>query len=1039
MSMNPYPWTQERAFTPRKGFLRWITYSVGVVFLISIAITGPVAVIAALWAAIMWQRKNNNPIAYPAVLAAFGLWFATAYTLINGAATGTIALLILAASTARAIYSSRTGDGPGTRNAAIITVITAAIGVVVVVADKGIGALGPLHAVDEVATSAQGAGRIVTLWLYTWPYGLLAAALFIGVWSMRRDYETQRYLNARTPTRRQLRREIFVRETAAEHQPADYLTPATITGDLLPWRQDRYGEPIFMPTDELGHGLVLGKNGSGKTIFGIDMVDQTCDKGFTTIMLDFKGDHANRDKLAAIADYHGVDFYTYDLAGNGCFYDPLDFDADDSERIALVVQSFEFETTNEAYYQGIADDWLKAQFRILRTVGAREGEGTFDFLYATASVAGAKARLDDIKESDPGIYTRLFADVNAVENSDLQGLRSNLKRIVDTPAGSKMRRPTPEEVANGANYINFRELAPTGAVLWFGLTAGADSKTSKMLGALVCYDLTQFSAWRNTNRGEERHDMFVLADEFSLLGEYIGVVKNLVRTARSSRIWVWVMAQTLAAFPDEIATEFKTNAYWYAVFSLPDKESAIQMEELSGTIPYRSLMSEVSVRESWFKGRKMDAEGMGRTQLDDGPHIPATQFMNLPPQHAYLWSSNNDRSELKKWWRRGRPTYKDDCVRDIPQVRAVAAARVLTAPAHTVETINDVATELADTATPAQINSIHMFAGKMPRRVYDSVLASRDVHTLHDLTRSDASALLTDLVHVVCQALHTAAGTDRYVTEYNKIAVFCRYSQIGSSETEVQNSYRAPGVEGATMLYGQLQRFLPAEHRTDSADEGAASARSGFDGDEQEPPPMYRKRPRDASPATELPDDIEYPAHGSDNLPVSADSTRPVPPPQIPARGPSAARPAVLPTTPDPAHTNAKRQQGTGFDDDDEPHYPLPGIGHHQPHSAPTEALHVSTWDDTETAPPSLTPETATTDSGAHPDAGPDSTAEDTSDAERERAVNRMAWILLRVDPEQFGGHQGITYGPQPPEQRPSKTMWNAAFEEAEQTVNQIS
>lgn len=1027
--MIPYPWDRERTKAVKRGLTSRFSTIIGIpAAIVATLIGGPIPLIVGIVLALRWQRTNANPAGYGLIMFGSGAALASLMTLWNGGPVtlfiGIVLPLLLIAyawwsptiSVKHATYAYI-----GAFELMVLTALWAATGGFSGI-DKHVFSL-----TRPVSDGPVPISTLPSLWIVWFPYGLIIGSITLYLWCTNRDYKTQRFLEPRKETivaKHRLQRTVA---KYTDHQPDKALVPAVVVGDRLPWRQDRIGVPVVLPIDdEMGHGLVLGANGTGKTVFGLTLSEQSINKGMASMYLCFKGDLKVRDKLSEMADDAGAEFYSFDirLGGNDesdCYFDPLDFDGDRNQKASIVLQSFEFETTDEAYYRAASEEWMPLQFAILEAVGLEEGQGTFDFLDSTASVASAKERISLLKDTDPGIYNRIMSSISTMDDSRLEGLRTNIRRITKSPAGARMRKPTRRETDNGARYIDVRNLAgDNNSVVFFGLGVGGQGPLAKMLGALVVFAIGSFVDWRNSHPEAARDDYFLLADEFGLLEEYSDMFKFLITNARSARVWVWVMSQSLTSFTDAIAQELITNAYWFVVFRIADVETTERLASTTGKISYRSEMTEASVQETASGGRNMNVSGGVRMSLVPDDHIRPERFTKLRPREAFIWSNGpNEPSDRTQWWRRTRATFKEprfgeaEAAKDIPVVRAIPSLIVIRDGDESLTPViidGDVDTpELVQPSSPQQRSTLHMIGRWVGDNEVTQGLRDEEVVGISDLTRDQASRLIDRLVAHHMRNLHAAAGDDRYLTEYNKVARYAHRPAL-SGTADIENSYHSLPVAGVRTLHEQLggHSIAPTANRTHSAgfaDDDApaptpepAPADTSFEWGalDDEPPPD----PQTADPTPD--DNPPAPEQNTETLPELAPHPAPV--------STVSATPSVQSPTP---------ARAVGFADDEDEHDLRPVFTN--PHPAPeqpTDSVPTSSSDGPEpheqSTEPAVLTDTSTTDETAQsrddtPDTAPETDETAAADENLSPEAQHMwtlyerAYDLINVDPDTYG------------------------------------
>lgn len=1028
--MIPYPWNREHTFEPRTRWSARASRTLGpVCTVLAILFSGPIAPIVGVLLARRWTRTNAAPRTYATLMLAAGVALAALFSLLYGGLWSILIGIVAPALIVAIVWWTPRAD---TDSMPRIPLIAAAILFAGTALWTITGAFSGIntHAFSltapfaRVANASEFFRELPTMWLYLFPYGLIIGSITLYWWCTARDYATQKYLDERRPTR--IAHARYRRNVAhyTDHQPDNALVPALVVDDKLPWRQDRYGVPVTFPlTPELGHGIVLGMNGSGKTVFALTVTDQIVRKGWVSLYLDFKGDLGNRDKLAALADDNDAPFYAFDIRlashadGGDCFFDPLDFDGDPAEKAALVSGSFAEETTDEAYYRTAADSWLKLQFAILQQTGLDDGEGTFDFLLSTASVTAAKQRIASLQNTDPGIYTALAADIDTMDDKRLEGLRTNLGNIVNTPAGARMHRPTAQEHASGARYIDLRALSGTRAVVYFGLGIGGQKNVARMLGALVAHSLSAFVDYRNSDPSIVRDDYFVTLDEFGLLEHYTAMLGHLTTNARSVRVWIWVAAQSLTSFEDNIIDHIITNTTWLVCFRISDAKTGEILEATTGKMTYRQFMTDMDIRETATGGRRQVARGATRVTLEPDFHVSADDFTRLEPRRAYVWSNVYEPSARTQWWRRGRVTFNEPgpgsqgFVRDIPTVYCIPADALTTTPDPNTRpaAITEVTVQPDQPMTRPQQNTLHMLAEWVSRDDINTALSAVDADRFADLNQLGATTVITALMTAYMSRLRRALGDDRYLTEYNKVARLYRKPVLVDTDTSAfDRSYTSLPPKALVTLRAQVAPLLAANPHHD----------------EPPQPPIDDDTTHHNDPSTTS----EQPAA---DLPLTA-------PNHTHSHAP----------TPQPAaHPAARRSPG--FADDDESPEPVP-----ETTTPPAPAAVTSGFaDDNEPEPDTpTTPQSEATVTAPRPvddsDADNPETADNrtarhprwANDEERRAAVRRLAYQLLTYEPAQFGAPalaDGQRYGSgrkgtiMPPNQE----VWEAVCAHASQQL----
>lgn len=485
-----------------------------------------------------------------------------------------------------------------------------------------------------------------------------------------------RYLERVLPTRSMNRR--FKKNEAAlvanDKPEVQSIAFGQIVDDPIPWRTGRYGMICARPFKEMGHGVIVGGNGTGKTVLAISLEYQAIEQDAAAFYIDFKASLRTLEAVKQTAAKAGKKFYSFDL-GTGSketsWYDPLDWKGTSSEKASMIVNSLQFsEDGSASYYRGQANDWLILQFDVLAEIGLYSGESSFDFLLKTTNFATMKDRISVLKGGDERqqeLFVAFTEKIGTFKPENLSALRQNLSIVVNS--GGERLRPQ-----SGAPAILMSRAVEEGAVVYFGLSPSTDQVALKTLGSLILRNLGVLAGerMREVDLGNLR-PVITLVDEASRLQDRAVVMDNLLATAREGEIYLWMITQSFATWPKSTVVEMNTNVQTHVAFRVQDIETAEQLVSTLDDVPVLEEMVEDRVRHRAFQGDVKERSGDARTSLTTGPFLVdapmgLTSVENL---HAYVWFTGSwTRATIEEW--EPKRLKKPDTIRnDAPLVRIV--------------------------------------------------------------------------------------------------------------------------------------------------------------------------------------------------------------------------------------------------------------------------------------------------------------------------------------------------------------------------------
>lgn len=519
-------------------------------------------------------------------------------------------------------------------------------------------------------------GPLIWFAARTLAFGFFFQGFAVMMMSYVYEVTGSRYLDRMRPTRKMKQR--FKKNEVAladnDKPEEESIAFGLISDDPIPWRTARYGMICARPFKEMGHGVIVGGNGTGKTVLALSLAYQAAELDAAVLYIDFKASLRTLETMKQAAAKAGKKFYSFDL-GTGStetsWYDPLDWKGTPSEKASMIVNSLQFtEDGSASYYRGQANDWLIFQFDVINEVGLFPGESSFDFLLETSNPARMKDRIRALKSGDSrqqSLYTSFSQKVDMFKPQDLSALRQNLSIVVN--AGGERLRPQ-----GGVPSILMSRAVEEGAVVYFGLSPSTDQVALKTIGSLILRNLGVLSGerMRQADLGNLR-PVITLVDEASRLQDRAVVMDNLLATAREGEIYLWMITQSFATWPESTVVEMNTNVQTHVAFRVQDSDTANHLISTLGDIPILEEMVEDKIKHGAFRGDMKERSGDGRTTLTRGPFLidAPMEITSIENLYAYIWFTGSWRRATIEEWSPKRLKKPDTIRNDAPLVRIV--------------------------------------------------------------------------------------------------------------------------------------------------------------------------------------------------------------------------------------------------------------------------------------------------------------------------------------------------------------------------------
>lgn len=521
---------------------------------------------------------------------------------------------------------------------------------------------------------------IITAVLAALPY----ATILQSVHALARTYQVEKTTNAflqeQRPTlwmRLRKRRNMKTLSQGIDTAPEGegYVRFGVVEDDRIPWRRSRYGMIVERKIAKMGHGVLIGANGMGKTKAAETFTHYVLRNNSAMIYIDFKASLSTLRGLAAVARENGRPCYILDIGfgtTDTSWYDLFAWAGSPADKASVLVECFQFAEGEggAAYYRGIAEAWLPMQIEAAELLGLGDGEGMFDFLLDTAIPLRFQQRIAPLRESsDPtkrAKFEKWNEEAKHVKGTDLQGLRNELNKIINA-AGDRLK-PN----AQNPNPVSMKEVMDNGGLVYIGIASGINDVVVKVLGSFLFKELSILvSARSRVPDANDLRDVFVIPDEASEMEERSVMMNPIYTMAREARVFIWPSFQSFAVWDESTQEEIQSNARNFVAFSIPSRDTAEKISTTLSDVFALKQMSQEETRQQSFQNQTVGISGDARLEVVTDAFLrPNIELPDVPAFHAYIWFKDAPRISRQKW--RGRKRVrKDENRADAPLVKLI--------------------------------------------------------------------------------------------------------------------------------------------------------------------------------------------------------------------------------------------------------------------------------------------------------------------------------------------------------------------------------
>lgn len=479
---------------------------------------------------------------------------------------------------------------------------------------------------------------------------------YINMYSI--DIRERRYLDPQELTRNQ---ENLIAENkelveSGENFAEGVIPFGPIEEDLIPYRQNRRGLMVGRDLKMIGHTVIAGGSGEGKTNFIKQFIYYLLILNQLPVYLDFKDDKDTREEMQSAAKKAGKKFLAIDFATS---HNPNDFTNDvwldflsgaktATAKAELIMNSLDFSTgENAQYYRNAAYEWLQIQLIALEAIGGQKalapGEGVLDFLIETSSTSALIKRTSELKNHSHPKKREAFEHIKKMagrkNDKDLGGLKTELQNF-NIGAGHMLRPYGPNSYR-----VDLIEEIESGTMIYIGIPTIGSSSTGGKIGAVIISMIENLVEERNRSQaGKSRPNIYLCIDEASMLEERTALLNGLYRMGRSSGLRIVTTFQSLGAWDENTFSEMSSNASTFVFFKQSDPETAEKMSQVIPVIRALQSTSRSETTREGYSGRSViDSNGSAQESVISRRLLRAGDELSTVPQfHAYVYAKNTE-------------------------------------------------------------------------------------------------------------------------------------------------------------------------------------------------------------------------------------------------------------------------------------------------------------------------------------------------------------------------------------------------------------
>jgi Type IV secretion-system coupling protein DNA-binding domain len=372
----------------------------------------------------------------------------------------------------------------------------------------------------------------------------------------------------------------------------------------------------------LGHTVVLGATGSGKTVT-MRRILALATETMGVVAVDGKGDHELEHDLEHLARKTGRRFLAWSPA-YATRYSPFSRGSDTE----IVDKALAAESFGDDYYLRLGQRFLGFAVRALRAAGSPP---TLSRLAVYVDPENLEQLAPAMEEANPGSWNELLDQIPRLDRGERQaiaGTQHRLATMAESDLGPLL------EPASSCETIDLFEVVNNGDVAYFNLNADARPELARMVGAAVVMDLVSVDATMQS-RDESTCGIamptVVLFDDVQAFASEAGMqgIASLSARGRSAGMMLLLGTQSISDLQlgrrGDIVDQLLDNRTSLIAHRLPGYGSAARASLELGDREVQRVTEHVGGGTGRWRSR-----GSATRTPAIGPNVPPRELMELP-------------------------------------------------------------------------------------------------------------------------------------------------------------------------------------------------------------------------------------------------------------------------------------------------------------------------------------------------------------------------------------------------------------------------
>jgi hypothetical protein len=408
---------------------------------------------------------------------------------------------------------------------------------------------------------------------------------------------------------------------------------------------DDRGERIIQSYKEsVGHTLVFGAVGAGKTVTILGRVRDAVRVGQGVVVIDLKGGEDLPLAMAKLAKRHDRPFrhwlfqplseeYTAPALNGAAFYDPVGR-GEATRRKDLLIEA---RTWSEEYYKNEASFYLQL---VMSVIVANPKKGISTLSDVTELLDPLKLYERAVPLAGNPVYADLVRDIEAMTTTKMEAGRKSAISSLNSQFGlllNSIAGPWLQKDPSGQNDIDLFRAAHEGEIVVFSLDSSNYGAQAALIANLIIQDLKTVSS--ELRRKPIDKPFQVIIDEFSAIGSEN--IVGLVNKSRDANMPVTLTTQTLAdlrKFSPTLQDQLLGIVNSFIIHRANKIDDAEELAGLGGKVIKKRFNEKVVYRTGLFS--RGAAVGEGSIEDVEAYAIDPTEVQSLSTGEFYYINKN---------------------------------------------------------------------------------------------------------------------------------------------------------------------------------------------------------------------------------------------------------------------------------------------------------------------------------------------------------------------------------------------------------------